>query len=150
VIEPALNRSVYKAPDHALAARLQKEEIHIRLLNWGRWHRADDTYLRLGYPRGPAFALVRTKGRVIADLDAQHIEWVISTMNVSEVIKWGRLHAFVLKVEYIEHDEKDMPHVSQRARDVRRRFKRRCAESTYYQHLNKARQRVHILADPII
>lgn len=130
-----------------LKKKLEDDEVSARLINWGRWLRFDDTLYRLGFPHEAPFVFSPRKGGVIADLDAEHIEWVISSLAVSNIGN-GRLYAFILKVEYAEKPEGLIGPVSTRAEDVRRRFKRPCAERTYYHHLEKARDTIKLLADP--
>jgi len=132
-----------------LAKRLLAEEIEARLINWGKWLQSDNTYRRLGYPSKPPFTVEPTRGSVIAENDAEWIAYVISTCAMWDFGR-SRLYAFVLKVEYAERAGKKIPHVSQRAADVRKHFKMPCAESTYYKHLNKAKEMVQLLAGPIV
>lgn len=130
------------------AKQTKDEEIHARLCNWGRWLRYDPGQ-SLGYPtKSPFVFSPRAGGGLIADLDAEHIEWIVSSLGISGLER-GELYAFVLKVEYAERPEHAMPHVSQRAADVKDRFRCPCAERTYYHHLAKAREAVHTFADPI-
>jgi len=131
-----------------LAERLIKDEINARLTNWGRWLRYDSTYAKLGFPSQSPFIFSPSRGVLVADLDAQHIEWIVSTLCMCGYPRC-LLHAFILRVEYAERPNNAMPHVSQRAADVRKRFKRPCAESTYYQHLAKAKKAVQLLAEPM-
>ena len=131
-----------------LKRKLKADEIHARLLNWGRWLRYDPDMAKLGYPRKSPFVFSPTRGTMIADIDAEYIEYIVSTLNVSKFGR-GELHAFILRVEYVEHEESHMPHASQRARDVRRRFRLPCAERTYYKLLEKAKAAVDALAEPL-
>lgn len=130
-----------------LKKKLEDDEVHARLINWGRWLRFDDTLYRLGFPHEAPFVFSPRKGGVIADIDAEHIEWIVSSLAVSNIGN-GMLYAFILKIEYAEKPEGMIGPVETRAADVRRRFKRPCAISTYYYHLAKAKQAVKILADP--
>ena len=132
-----------------LAQRLWDDETHARLMNWGKWLQSDNTYRKLGYPSKAPFTVEPTKGSVIAENDGAWIAEVISTCWMWDIGR-SKLYAFVLKVEYAENAGKKMPHVSQRAADVRRYFKRPCAESTYYKHLDKAKMMVQLLAGPIV
>ena len=131
-----------------LTDKLNNDLIHTRLLNWGRWLRNDSTFARLGYPSHAPYLVSPSKGKLIAALDAQHIEYIVSTLAVSGIDR-AVLYAFILKVEYAERKNNEIPHVSQRAKDVRRRFKCPCAERTYYHHLNKAKQAVQAFAEEI-
>lgn len=131
-----------------LKLQLETDEIHARLVNWGRWLRWDSAIARLGYPTEAPFSFSPRRGGIVADLDAEHIEWVISSLNVSGYEN-GVLYAFILKVEYAESPDQAMSYVGQRAEDVRQRFKRPCAISTYYYHLVKAKTAVRYLAGPI-
>lgn len=133
--------------DAALVRRLQDQEIHARLVNWGRWLRADNTFAALGFPKfDPVFAR-STPGPSIADLDAQHLEHVISTLAGWDASR-GPLYAFILKIEYAERPGHALPPAEVRAEYVRRRFNRKCARSTYYGHLASARRAVFHLAGP--
>lgn len=129
--------------------KLEEDEIDARLKNWGRWLRYDDTLARLGLPTQSPWVFSPRKGGMIADLDAEHMEWVITCMYCSG-LDYPHLHAFILRVEYAEHPEGQVPPVSQRAADVRRRFKRPCAERTYYHHLANARRAAFVLAGPMV
>ena len=131
-----------------LAERIQRDEIHVRLINWGSWLRHDSTFSKLGYPSQAPFIFSPSKGVLIADLDAAYIEWIVSTLHMSGFER-GLLYAFILKVEYAERSEGKVPHVSQRAKDVSRHFKRPCAERTYYHHLANAKKAVQMLAGPM-
>jgi len=133
-----------------LRVKLHMQEIHVRLLNWGRWLRWDSTIARLGYPTEAPWVFSPRRGQLIADLDAEHIEWVVSTMYISKDFSpLGHLHAFILRVEYAERSEDEMPAVEQRAEDVQRRFKTPCHKSTYYNHIIEAKKMVFSLAGPI-
>ncbi len=133
-----------------LARRIEDDEIHVRLVNWGNWLRYDNTYARLGYPSQAPFVFSPRKGHLVADNDAEWIEEIVSTLYIRpDFSPRGHVYAFILRVEYAEHPDRQVPHVSQRAEDVRRRFRRRCSESTYYQHLAKARLAVQSFAGPM-
>lgn len=132
-----------------LAQKLKDEETDARLINWGKWLRSDNTYQKLNFPSKAPFTVEPTRGSTINEIDAEWIAHVISTLAMSNL---GRsdLYAFVLKVEYVDSSGNKPPHVSQRAADVRKRFKMPCAESTYYKHLSKAKRLVQYLAGPIV
>ena len=131
----------------ALVERIHRDTIGARLENWGKWGRHDDTFARLGYTKQPISQYAASRGQLIAALDAQYIEWIISTLWMSGYDIAMR-HAFVLKVEY-ERNDGAVPHVSQRAKDVRRKLRCRCADSTYYAHLKEAKRAISLLAEPI-
>ena len=126
---------------------MHKDTVGARLENWGAWGRHDDTYARLGYSKQPISNVLASKGKLIAALDAFYIDQLVSTLWLSGYDKAMR-HAFVLKVEY-ERPDGAVPHVSQRAKDVRRKLKCRCADSTYYAHLKEAKHAISVLAEPI-
>lgn len=126
----------------------EKEQIHARLLNWGRWLRNDNTYQKLGYPSKSPFVVAPTKGNLISDLDAQHIEEVVSSLNVSGINN-AVIYAFILKIEYAERPTSRMHTVGDRAKDVSRHFNCRCGERTYYYHLAKARTAVSMLSGAV-
>jgi len=133
-----------------LAAKIADLEINARLINWGRWLRWDSTIARLGYPTQCPFVFSPRKGKMIADLDAEHIEWVVSSLYMAGTkpgFELSLLYAFVLRVEFAERPENSQPHVSQKAEDVRRRFKRPCAERSYYRHLYNAKLAVMVWAE---
>ena len=138
----------------AIARKLEADEVHVRLLNWGRWLRYDSTYARLGYPSQAPFLFTPRKGALIASLDAQYIEDIVSDLYVSGLERpeeWPKnlLYAFILRVEYAEKPEALMGTVADRAKDVRKRFRRPCAESTYYGHLANAKIAVSMLSGPM-
>ena len=130
-----------------LAEKLKQQELDARLLNWGRWLRSG-AKPKLGYPGQSPFVVSPSRGSTIAELDAQHIEDIVSSLYVSGLPR-ANLQAFILRVEYVEKPTGQMPHVSQRAADVRRKYKCRCGERTYYNHLAKAKKMVEMFADPI-
>lgn len=126
-------------------------EIDARLINWGRWLRHDQTIRRLGYPWKSPFVFSPSKGAAIADLDAEHIEWVISSLDVAGRQGFGKgmLYAYILRLEFAERDGDHLPPVGDRAKDVSRRFKRPCGERTYYYHLAAAKRLVAVLAEEL-
>ena len=134
--------------DLATKRKTELETIHVRLLNWGKWLRYDDTLAKLGYPTQAPFVFSPRKGGTIADPDAEHMEFVVSSLMVSGFGD-GELFAFILKVEYAERPEHMLGPVVVRARDVSRRFRRPCSERSYYRHLTRAKIAVHHLAGPV-
>ena len=50
--------------------RIEDDEIHVRLVNWGNWLRYDNTFARLGYPSQAPFVFSPRKGHLVADNDA--------------------------------------------------------------------------------
>lgn len=132
-----------------LAEKLFEAEINMRLVNWGRWNRRDNTYKRLGYPTRAAFVQAESRGIADAVLDAIHIEDIVRSLHLSGYPKAVR-HAFILKVEYIENPEDQVPDVSIRAADVRRHFKMKTYSSrSYWRHLAMAKTAVRAFAEPI-
>lgn len=133
-----------------LADKLNMEEIHMRLVNWGNWLRWDSTIARLGYPDQSPFVFSPRRGQMIADLDAIHIEWIVSTMYISRQFSpMGHLYAFILRVEYAERSDSSARARAHLADDVSRRFKIRCAERTFRHHLLNAKKTLAALAGPI-
>jgi hypothetical protein len=120
------------------------ERMHGRLINWGRWLRADNTLKQLDYPSACPFVFSPPRGGTLDDLDAEEIEWVVSSLACGG--GRGALHAFVLRIEYAERPDGQMPPVQVRARDVARKYKQRCSRSTYYNLLRDARKAVALLA----
>lgn len=129
-----------------LIRKLKDQEIHARLINWGRWLRQDDTFDRLGFPRFVPFIQAPSNSVTVADADAEHIEFVISTFAGMKGTR-GPLYAFILKIEYAERPGHALPPPEVRAEHVRKRFNRRCGRSTYYSHLANARRAVMLWAD---
>ena len=130
-----------------LQQKLYKDETDARLENWRAWGRHDDTYAKLGYSKQPISSVIASKGRMVAALDAFYIDWLISTLWMTGYDLAMR-HSFVLKVEY-ERNTEEVPHVSQRSKDVRRKLKQPCADSTYYKYLKEAKRAIRLLAEPI-
>ena len=130
--------------------RWHADEIHTRLVNWGTWLRQDNTYSKLGYPDQSPFIFCARKGNLIADLDAQHIEMIVSTLYMrDDFSQAGSISAFILRVEYAERNEQSQPHVSQKAHDVKSKYNCRCGRSTYYDKLKTAKATIRMLAGPI-
>jgi hypothetical protein len=132
----------------ALAQKLMDEETDARLINCGKWLKSDNTYQKLNFPSKAPFTVEPSKGSMTNDIDGEWIAYIISTLSIANLGR-AELYSFVLKVEYIDDANKKKPHVSQRAADVRKRFKFPCAESTYYKHLKKAKLLIQYLAGPI-
>jgi hypothetical protein len=138
-----------------LRQRLEKDEWEARLINWGLWHSVDNTFRRLDYPRWyeilKKFYGIESSGLQLAELDAEHLEDIISTLDMAGRggFGWGTLWAFVLKLEYIEGAPYRHPTLSQKAKDVSRKFCRPCSERSYQRHLYNARCAVFEFADPI-
>jgi hypothetical protein len=127
------------------------EELHGRLLNWGRWLRYDDTVSQLGYPKKCPFTFSPSRGGMVADIDAQHIEHVVSSLDMAGRGGFGHgwMYAFILRVEYAEKPDGLMGPVSERAKDVSRRFKTRCSQRQYYNLLYRARRMVAEFVDKL-
>ena len=137
-----------------LKKKLNGQEQEVRLVNWGRWHRHDDTLARLAYPTWPQIMRLywpAPGGPAVAELDAEHLEHVISTLDIAGRggFGWGELYAFCLRIEYIERPTDKQRPPSERARFVREKFKRPCAVRTYHHHVQNAKRAVFALAGPI-
>ena len=132
--------------DAKLKQKLQLQEIDARLVNWGNWSRHDGS--RLGLPTKSTFVASSRWGPMLAELDAIHIEDVISTLHLSGY-KQPMFHNYILKVEYLFRDDDRQPPVSVRAAYVRKKYNMPCAESTYYKHLSAAKTSVYIWSDKI-
>ena len=123
------------------------EEITARLLNWGIWNN------RRGLPKFnyPSYVEIMRKyfpadGRFEPDdIDAQHLEDIISTLNVAGRggFGWGDIYAFTLKLEFIEFGR---PRES-KAEHVRRKFDCPCSERTFRHHLYRAKRAVWAFAE---
>ncbi len=124
------------------------DELHARLLNWGRYLRSDDTYYKLDYPHRCPFVMDPTKGLTVSELDADHIESIVSTFAICGYAV-SEENAFVLKVEYAEKSDCFMGPVEERAHDVRRRYGIKCCVATYYELLKRARVAVNALVEPL-
>lgn len=145
---------MYRNALQKLVLKAEKQQTHARLINWGRWLKYDNTFAKLGYPKHAPFVFIPYKGKMIADLDAEHIEFIVSTLAVAgrnspELCRDGLLHSFILKIEYGETIREKKRPVADRAEDVRRRFNRPCSEKTYYYHLARAKRAVRLLAGPV-
>lgn len=136
-----------RADEAKLKRKLQLEEVDARLINWGRWLRHDDTFARLGFPSQSPWVFSPRKGSMVADLDAEHIEWVVSS-RMKEA-KCPELYSYILRVEYAYKATESTPPVSLRAKYVREHFNKSCAERTYYHHLNNAKYAVFQYAGEI-
>lgn len=124
------------------------EQMHVRLLNWGRWLRLDTGTMKHGYPTQCPFVFSPRRGTMIAELDAEHIEWIISSFAVSNITELQMI-SFVLKVEYADRAEAYIGPVKERAKDVQRRWKVPCGLTTYHEFLRKGRIAVTMFADPL-
>ena len=122
--------------------------LHGRLLNWGRYLRSDNTFSMLNYPSSSAFVVEPTKGMLISELDAEHIEVIVSSFMTSDY-EMLPIHAIVLKVEYAERSESRSGPVEERAKDIGKIFKTGCSRSTYFRMLAEARNAVDAFADPL-
>lgn len=135
-------------PSRILRSNAIDKIMHGRLLNWGRFLRSDDTYYKLDYPHIVPFIMLPTPGKTISEVDAEHIEYIVSTLAICEY-KLPREHAFVLKVEYAEKGENFIGPVAERAKDVSRRYGIKCSVRGYYNMLYRARQAVDNLSMPL-
>jgi hypothetical protein len=133
----------------AVARKVEEQEIMTRLQNWGNWSR-QNPLPRLGFPSSAAgFAKSASKGILIAVRDAEWIDDIINMLYkmrpgtaanyIPEYERWP-MYAVVMKLDYAEHSIHEVPHVSQRAHDLRKMFSIRCAERTYNHHGEKARE----------
>lgn len=138
---------------YGLQRKLESETINLRLENWGRWSRQPTTPQK--YPTwGQIFKrfLGEPPSLSVAELDAQHLEEIITTLKLLGQAKWGYLNdltAFILRVEFAERGDNYQRPVSERARDVSRHFQRRCRSSTYYSMLARAKHVISVLANPL-
>ncbi len=123
-------------------------ELHGRLLNWGRYLRSDNTYYKLDYPHRCPFTVEATHGETIFELDADHIESIVSAFATCE-FPVSNQYAFVLKVEYAERSDSFLAPVAIRARDVSRRYGIKCSERGYYSMLYMARKAVQAFVEPL-
>lgn len=133
--------------DAKLKMKLQLQEVDARLVNWGKWLRSDSTLMKLGYPSQAPFVFSPRKGSMIADLDAEHIEWVVSSLHLSGYPR-PILHRFILLTEYALRATGATP-VSERAKRVRKAFKMSFSERSYYRHLAEAKRMVMVWSGKI-
>lgn len=124
---------------------MEADLIHGRLLNWGRCFPRNRPDAKLGYPTKVSFVELPSKSFLVAELDGQHIEDIVSSLYVSNLGR-ATLYAYILKVEYIEKPDS---HVSVRAKEVKKHFKCPCGERTYYSHLENAKKMVRLFAESI-
>ena len=138
----------------SLARKQTKITRDIRLLNWGLWNRTGSNP-NLDYTTWGdifSFYLGEPGGKTINDLDAQLIENVITTLDITGragVYPWTELQAFVLRLEYMERAESSQKPQSERAKDVSRKFKRPFATRTYRYHLYNAKRVVFLMITDI-
>jgi hypothetical protein len=81
------------------------------------------------------------------DIDAQHIEDIISTLDIAgrKGMGLGEIWAFVCRLEYIEYDRPR----SVKAEHVRRKYNRSCSERTFRYHLYNAKRAIYVFASPL-
>lgn len=133
-----------------LGTKLRNDERHIRLVNWARWCNAGGM-VKLGYPGWydlyKGYLPRRNAGRSIAEADAMHLEYIISTMDYCgrrdpDTFKWWALWAYVIKLDYLWSDRP----VELRAELVKFKFKkRRVAKRTYHNYCYRAREAIFTL-----
>jgi hypothetical protein len=130
----------------------ESQELETRLQNWGNWS-MDKALPKLGYPSQAAgFANIPNKGKLISENDADWFEIIISTMlmiGYREEYKLWPLYGFIMTMDYAERPIHEVSHVSHRAYRVRKAFNRRCAESTYYKHADRAKAIISQFSGPI-
>ena len=105
------------------------EELHARLLNWGRWLRQNPS--RLDFPHKVCFMQFPERGYTVDELDAMHIEEIVSTFEIAG-LGLSRFHSAVLKIEYVERADSSMNPVDERAEDVARKFSMPFSVRSYY------------------
>ena len=138
----------------SLHKKQQETTENIRLENWGRWNRAGGNE-RLDYTTWGeifSFYLGSPSGETVDEIDAEKIELVITTLDMAGRngdLPWTELHAFVLRLEYMERSEGNHLPQSERAKHVSRKFKRPCAKRTYRYHLFRAKKAVFALVPDI-
>ena len=131
-----------------LRSEIIDEVLHGRLINWGRYLRSDDTYRKLGYPGKCPFTIEPVKGETISEIDAMHIEEIVSSFHASK-FKLLPVHGTILKVEYAEKPEGFMGPVKERAYDIGRIYRTRISETRYYEMLSSARFAVSVFVSPL-
>ena len=137
-----------------LAKAQEEKEQLVRLDNWGRWNRSGATP-NLGYATWGEilkfFLGDTSQSLTIDEIDAQKLEYVISTLDVAGRggFSWGELWGFCLRVEHMERSSNNQRPIALRAKDVSRKFKRPCAVRTYQHHLQNARRAVFALVEPL-
>lgn len=120
-----------------------------RLINWGLWSRFGGIP-KLGYP---AWIDIMREffpadcHTIPDDLDAQHIEDIISTLNIAgrRGMGWGEVYQFILKMEFVEHGRPQ----KLKAQHVRGKFKQPCSVRTYQYHFYRVKRAIYYLAAPV-
>ena len=131
----------------ALARKQAEVTKEMRLVNWGRWNRSGSNP-NLDYTTWGeifSFYLGAPSKQMVNELDAQVIEHVVTTLDMSGragEFPWTELYAFVLRLEYMERSDDNQRVQSERAKDVSRKFKRPCASRTYRKHLYNAKRAI--------
>ena len=126
------------------------DEIESRLKNWATYLHIDNTFSKLGFPDQAPFVFCPRKGHLVADLDAQWIEDIVSTLFIrDDFTPVGSQKAFLLRLEYAERGEKNQPPVSQKAHDYRAKYQCKCGRSSYYDKLKEAKRMLRYWAGPI-
>jgi hypothetical protein len=114
------------------------DKMEGRLINWGRYLRYDPS-IKLGYPDHSPFVFSPSKGGVYHDEDAEHIEYLVSSLPL--ISDKGEVLAFVLKLHYAERWQ----HIIDKVTDLRRRFNRHYSRTAYYDLLSDAKKAVQRL-----
>ena len=134
-----------------LARKYEKETQEYRLKNWGKWNRSGNNpnlnYVTWGeifsfYLGSPVIEFIDSN-------DAQEIEGVITTLDIAGKngeYPMTQVQMFCLRVEYMERSDKSQRPIEERAKHVRRKFKRPCGKWSYYKHLTNGRNAVFALA----
>ena len=127
-------------------------QVTARLINWGVWnkggfpHLGTPAYVEIMRDYFPQRQLKITPN----NLDAEHIEYVISTIELASrhgIIEGAvGIYPLVLKLEYIEYERPR----ELKAEHIRRRHDVKCSERTFRYHLSRAKQAVHLLANPLV
>ncbi|MBT8448072.1 MAG: hypothetical protein KJO69_00170 [Gammaproteobacteria bacterium] len=122
---------------HILRSEAITEQMHLRLMNWGRCYRRN--VVNLGYPSKVPFGVFPSKGGMVDEMDAAKVETVVSSFATAKPDDFSHLPllAFILKVEYVEKEK--LGDIHDRARDVSKRWGVRCGRTTYRKLLKNAR-----------
>lgn len=127
-----------------------EERVKLRLANWGIWSRIG------GFPKlgTPAYVEIMRdyfpSDRVPLtpnNKDAEHIEYIISTMDIAgrRGLGWGDIYRLIYKMEFVEYPRPQ----EAKAQHVRKAFGCKCSGRTYRYHWYRAKRKIHVLSDPL-
>ena len=127
-----------------------KAEVLLRLANWSLWSQTG------GYPNlnMPSFVEIMSEyfpadwRDVAYDRDAQHIEDIITTLDIAgrNWDGWGDVYRLILKMEYLERGAP----LEVKTNNVKRRFQfRKYSQRSYERHWHLAKMAVFLWAEPI-